>query len=288
MTNRAAAKAAFTRSGFLTEAEEFRLARLARAGDRRAMDKMIAAYDPFLRGMAIRHRSQTELEDRIQIARAAFGHVVQNVFDPGRGKRISAIAKSYVRRDLDNAGIANASRLTLGNKHSKNRRFAHQNVLRVCHKLGFDTSNSLTDEQVRAVISEIGVNKRGKDRVDELDVRGVLESGDAAFVFLDRRLSSGNLDPYDLLPDETDEEQSIEAQQETANRLTLLEDAIAELDDLNAEIIRTSVLSEEPQPLSKLLKRHGCKLTVAAARQCASAALEDAVRRLAAERGLMG
>lgn len=277
MTNKAAAKAAFTRSGFLSENEEFRLARLAKAGDRRAMNRLIEAYDPFLRGMAVRHRSQIELEDRIQIARTAFGHVVQNLFNPDRGLRITALAKFYVRRDLDDAGMKAASRVNLGN--SKQRRSAHQNVLRVCEIMDIDPTNTLTDEQAQAVADEIGIKPH--------DVRAALQTGDAAFVFLDKPSPFDNCDQHDLLRDEMDAAKLLEIRDENEKRLSALEDALAELDQMDAEIIRTSVLAEKPQSVSGIVKRHGSKLTAADARQRATDSFTAAVRRIATQRGLM-
>ena len=266
MTNRAAAKAAFTRSGFLTEAEEFRLARLARTGDRMAMDRLVSAYEPFARGMAHQHKSQLEYEDRFQIAMAALWQAATR-FDPAHGRRLSAYAKFRIKRDLDDAGMKAASRVNLGN--SKQRRSAHQNALRVCGMLGIDPTNTLTDCQAQAVADEIGVKVH--------DVRAALETGEAAFCV-----------GSDDLVDEADAAELFEIRDENHKRLTALGDALAELDEMDAEIVRTSLLAEKPQSVSAILKRHGCKLTAAEARQRASDLLEAAVRRIASERGLMG
>lgn len=276
MTNKAAAKAAFTRSGFLSEDEEFRLARLARSGDRRAMERLVRAYEPFARGMAHQHKSQMEFEDRLQIAMAALWQAATR-FDPAHGRRLSAYAKFRIKRDLDDAGMKAASRVNLGN--SKQRRSAHQNVLRVCAMLGIDPTNTLTDPQAQSVADEIGIKPH--------DVRAALQTGDAAFVFLDKPSPSDGCDQHDLLCDEIDTAELFEVREENEKRLAALDDALAELDEMDAEIIRTSVLAEKPQSVSGIIKRHGSKLTAADARQRAADSLEAAVGRIATQRGLM-
>lgn len=276
MTNKAAAKAAFTRSGFLTEQEEFRLARLARTGDRRAMERLVKAYEPFARGMAHQHKSQLEFEDRFQIAMAALWQAATR-FDPAHGRRLSAYAKFRIKRDLDDAGMKAASRVNLGN--SKQRRSAHQNVLRVCATLGIDPTNTLTDVQAQAVADEIGVKPH--------DVRAALQTGDAAFVFLDKTPLFSNGDQHDLVADVTDAAELFEIREENEKRLAALEDALSELDDMDAEIVRGSILADKPQAVSAIVKRYGSKLTAADARQRAADSLEAAVRRIATRRGLM-
>ena len=260
-----AAKAAFQRAGFLTEDEEFRLARLANAGDERAMTRLIKAYEPLTRGMAIRHKSQTPLEDRIQIANTALWHAITK-FEPERGRRLSAYAKFWIRRDLDDAGAKAASRLFLGN--SKQRRAAHQNVLKVCGQLGIDPTMPLTEPQVAAVAEQIGIQPH--------DVRGVVETGDAAFSV-----------SVDTLVDDGDIEQAIIIQDENDKRLELLQDAISQLDELDAEIIRLTVLSEKPQSITPLLKQHGIKMTAAEASVAAKSKLGDIVTSAAQRRGMM-
>lgn len=261
----AAAKAAFKRTEFLSEENEFRLARLAKSGDQRAMQQLITAYQPLARGMAMRHKSQTPLEDRVQIANTALWHAITK-FQPERGRRLSAYAKFWIRRDLNNAGEKAASRLALGN--SKKRRTAHQNVLRVCGELGIDPEKHLTDSQAALVAAEIGVQPH--------DVRAVVETGDAAFSV-----------PVDTLVDDGDLEQAIIIQDENDKRLELLQDAISQLHELDAEIIRLTVLSEKPQSITPLLKQHGIKMTAAEASAAAKSKLADMVTRAAQRRGMM-
>lgn len=261
----AAAKAAFKRTEFLSEDQEFRLARLAKSGDQRAMQQLITAYQPLARGMAMRHKSQTPLEDRVQIANTALWHAITK-FQPERGRRLSAYAKFWIRRDLNNAGEKAASRLALGN--SKKRRAAHQNVLRVCGELGIDPEKYMTDEQAAMVAAEIGVQPH--------DVRAVVETGDAAFTGC-----------VDHLVDEHDLEESIAISDENNKRLALLEDAISELDEMDADIIRLSVLADKPEPVSSIVKRHGVRMTASEASAHAKANLERIVLGRARDSGLI-
>lgn len=259
------ARAAFKRTEFLSEEQEFRLARLAKSGDQRAMEKLIIAYQPLARGMAMRHKSQTPIEDRVQIANAALWHAITK-FNPDLGRRLSAYAKFWIRRDLNNAGEKAASRLSLGN--SKKRRSAHQNVLRVCGELGIDPEKYLTDEQAAMVAAEIGIQPH--------DVRAVVETGDAAFTGC-----------VDQLVDEHDPEEAIAVSDENNKRMALLEEAISELDEMDAEIIRLSVLADKPNPVSVIVKRHGVRITATDATAQAKSNLEQIVLGRARDRGLI-
>lgn len=265
MTSKAAAKHAFLRAGFLTVEEEYRLARAAHSGDRSAMNRLVSAYEPFARGLALRHRSQQEPEDRIQVAMSALWQAAER-FDPSKGYRLSTYAKARIVRDLSDAGEKAASRLKLN--RTKNRRKTHQNVLRVCSEMGIDPENRLTDEQAKRVADAIGV--------DSIDVREALETGEAAFC-----VSVSDLEAVDHAPD-------IAERDEAAKRREAIVAAVADLSPMMREIARKVILAEKPAAVVPILKRYRANIDATSAKEQAREWLADNLRYQLQQRGLMG
>lgn len=263
MTSKAAVKQAFLRAGFLTVEEEYRLTRAGQAGDRAAMNRLVSAYEPFARGMAFRHRSQQEVEDRIQVAMTALWESAKR-FDPSKGYRLSTYAKARINRDLSDAGEKAASRLKLN--RTKNRRKTHQNVLRVCSEMGIDPENRLTDLQARAVADAIGV--------EPIDVREALETGEAAFC-----VSVSDLETEDHAPD-------IAERDEAAKRREALVAAVAELSPMMREIARKVILSPRPAPVMPIIRKHRSNLNAGEAQEQAREWLSENLRRQLKQRGL--
>lgn len=264
MTSKAAVRKAFQRVGFLSVDEEYRLARAGQAGDRAAMNRLVSAYEPFARGMALRHRSQQEIEDRVQVAMTALWEAAKR-FDPGTGYRLSTYARARISRDLSDAGAKAASRLKLNN--TKARRKTYQNALRTCTEFGIDPENRLTDAQAQQVADALGV--------DPMDVRESLETGEAAFC-----VSVSDLTANDHAPD-------IEERDEAAKRREALVAAVADLSPMLREIARRVVLAEKPAAVVPILKRHQANMNATAAVTQTRESLAENLRWQLQQRGLM-
>lgn len=265
MTSKAAVRKAVQRAGFLTVDEEYRLARAAKSGDRAAMNRLVSAYEPFARGMALRHRSQQEIEDRVQVAMTALWEAAKR-FDPGTGYRLSTYARARISRDLSDAGAKAASRLKLNN--TKARRKTYQNALRACTEFGIDPENRLTDDQARQVADALGV--------DPMDVREALETGEAAFC----------VSVSDLATD--DHAEDVEQRDEAAKRREALVAAVADLSPMFREIVRKVILAEKPAAVVPILKRYRANMNAEEAKEQAREWLAENLRWQLQQRGLMG
>lgn len=260
----------------LTRDQEYELARAARAGDRRARERLVVSYRPLAHKMAALARSNVELEDRKQIALIALDRTIDR-FDPERGLRLSTLASFRIARDLNEAAERASSRLGLA--RTKSRRSAHQNAVRACRWLGFDPEQPLTQDQARQVAQAV--------RASVADVRETLETGDGAFCGIAHG-HGDETEPGALLVDEDTPEDLLIRADERERRQRLIQDAVEELDPMERELAERVLLADKPEPASRVSQRHGWTGTAAEATQRAQQALEANIRRFAVARGLMG
>jgi len=270
-------RAALKRSGFLTEQREFDLARRARAGDEKAFDELVMAYEPMVIATVARAKPGKPIDpDRYQVAMAALTHAARR-FDPDMGLRLSASAKYWIRKQLWWHDTSQSSDLNLG--QGNGMRAARMNTLRACERLGLDPDKHLTDAEVRQIC---GLISTPKNRVNEYHVRGFLESGKDRFsTSLDECVGRGE----EPAADADDDEDAVSVAERDA-RLDLMHEAVDRLGPVDADIVRLNLLADKPLAVTKVLARHGVKAPVAKARQAAMEALERAMRDIAASRGV--
>lgn len=91
----------------LTREEELRLARLARAGDQAAFDRMVRAHLPLVHAMARQYRSHgCALDDLVGEAMLGLVKGARN-FDPERGASLAAYAALWIRANLQRFTLEN-------------------------------------------------------------------------------------------------------------------------------------------------------------------------------------
>lgn len=117
------------RTRLLTAEEEQDLARRARAGDRAARDRMVAANTRLVVQIARRHTSNgMELADLVSEGNVGLLHAVDK-FDPDRGFRFSTYASWWIHQAIQR-GVMNQSRMIRIPVHILKERTTYHNAER--------------------------------------------------------------------------------------------------------------------------------------------------------------
>lgn len=89
-----------TTPALMTAAEELALIERWRAGDQRALDKLIHAHQPLVKSVARRYRSPTFAEDDIMQEGNIGLLLALDKFDPTRGFRLNTFARHWIRATI--------------------------------------------------------------------------------------------------------------------------------------------------------------------------------------------
>jgi RNA polymerase sigma-32 factor len=223
--------------GMLGRSEETRLARLARQGDQRALDRLVRAHIPLVLAMAHEHRAYGLPADEV-LSEGLLGLVkAARDFDPERGTRLATYAAWWIRARMRSYTITN--RRIVRGPATRNARtlIAHMRSTerRLQRELG-------APPDAESIASALGVRAR-----DVEEMRTILSARDAAYA----SDTQGSAAPQFASTEPSPEAEAIET--DDRRRLAkLLRDALCGLDARSRDILERRHLRANPTALADI------------------------------------
>lgn len=232
----------------LSAEEEYDLVvRLRQFGDLDAAKQLIKSHLKLAAKIAISFcRYGLPVEDLISEANIGLMQAVKK-YEPERGTRLATCAIWWIKASLHEYILRSWSLVKIGTVAAQKKLF--YNLRKIKAHLGLYNENSLDTEQVSQIAKQLNVS--AKD-VIEMDAR---LAGDISLntpVYDD-----GYAEKQDFICDKHNLENDVICHQENAYRLTMLRQALCELNDRERDIIRLRHLTETPATLDELSEKYG-------------------------------
>ncbi len=215
------------------------------SGDINAAHNLVMAHLKLAAKIAISFRNYgLPITDLISEANMGLMQAVKK-FDISKGFRLSTYAMWWIKAALHEYILKSWSLVKIGTASVQKRLFYNLNKIK--SKLGiFD--RSLKDDEIKQVASNLNVNEQ-----DVIDMERRL-GGDVSLNTLVNDDDKA-VERQDLLTDDSiNMEQQLIISQENSNRIKMLNNAISQLNDREALIIRKRYLSEDAPTLEDLGK----------------------------------
>ena len=170
-------------------------------------------------------------------------------FDPDKGARLATYASWWIKATIQEYILQNWSMVKIGTTHDQKKLFFKLKSTK--EKIGALEKGDLTDENVKAIASELNVNEKevismnrrlaGVDMSLNAPVKGDEESSQW----------------QDWVVDETPTADTMVAEkQEIGYRKTLLESSFSVLNEREIDIIKARRLNDKPKTLDELSKQY--------------------------------
>ncbi|MFW6413298.1 MAG: RNA polymerase sigma factor RpoH [Oceanicaulis sp.] len=203
-------------------------------------------------------------------------------FDPDKGFRLATYAMWWIRASIQEYILRSWSLVKMGTTAAQKKLFF--NLRRMKSQMRALDEGDLRPEQVEHIATKLGVTDN-----DVISMNRRLSGPDASLNAPLR--AEGEAEWQDWLTDDTAEnaEEELATSDEFETRMTLLQEAMAGLNDRERHIIQERRLTEEPQTLEDLAQVYGVsRERIRQIEVRAFDKLQKEMKRLAVERGLMG
>ena len=234
----------------LEKEEEYMLAkRFADRGDSEAAHKMVTSHLRLVAKIAMGYRGYgLPVSDLVSEGNIGLMKAVKK-FDPERGFRLSTYAMWWIRASITEYVLRSWSMVKLGTMAAQKKLFF--SLRKMKSRLNIIESGDLTPDQLSQLSEAMDVSE---DEINSMNRR--LMARDAS---LNAPLSKDEegAEFQDTLVDDNPSPEFIAAEgQELSFRRELLQDAMADLNDRERDIIAERRLNEDPMTLEELGKRY--------------------------------
>jgi RNA polymerase sigma-32 factor len=201
-------------------------------------------------------------------------------FDPDKGFRLATYAMWWIRASIQEYILRSWSLVKMGTTAAQKKLFF--NLRRMKSQMQAMDDGDLRPDQVEEIASKLGVTH---DEV--MSMNGRLSGPDASLNAPMR--DDGEAEWQDWIADDAESiESEVAEHDEFDTRMTLLQEAMGDLNDREQHIIQERRLSEEPKTLEELAEVYGVsRERIRQIEVRAFEKLQSAMKRLAVEQGLM-
>ncbi len=267
----------------LEKDEEFMLAKRWREHeDTGAAEKLVTSHLRLVAKIAMGYRGYgLPIAEVISEGNVGLMQAVKK-FDPDKGFRLATYAMWWIRASIQEYVLRSWSLVKMGTTAAQKKLFF--NLRRMKSKMAALEDGDLKPEQVEAIATKLGVTD---DDVISMNRR---LSGPDASLNAPLKGSEGDSEWQDWLEDDKgiNQEAELVEHDEFDQRMLLLQDAMADLNERERDIIQQRKLTDEPKTLEELAEVY--KVSRERIRQIEVRAfekLQQAMKRAAAEKGLV-
>ncbi|QNL17972.1 RNA polymerase sigma factor RpoH [Hyphobacterium sp. CCMP332] len=267
----------------LEKDEEFMLAKRWREHeDTGAAEKLVTSHLRLVAKIAMGYRGYgLPIAEVISEGNVGLMQAVKK-FDPDKGFRLATYAMWWIRASIQEYVLRSWSLVKMGTTAAQKKLFF--NLRRMKSKMAALEDGDLKPEQVEAIATKLGVTD---DDVISMNRR---LSGPDASLNAPLKGSEGDSEWQDWLEDDkgVNQEAELVEHDEFDQRMLLLQDAMADLNERERDIIQQRKLTDEPKTLEELAEVY--KVSRERIRQIEVRAfekLQQAMKRAAAEKGLV-
>ena len=231
----------------LEKDEEFILAkRWKEDGDTEAAERMVTSHLRLVAKIAMGYRGYgPPIGEVISEGNVGLMQAVKK-FDPDKGFRLSTYAMWWIRAAIQEYVLRSWSLVKMGTTAAQKKLFF--NLRRLKGEMKAIDEGDLSPDQVKKIATKLNVKE---DEVTDMNRR--MASGGDASLNVTIGGDDGTAEWQDWLADETDSQESqLADSQEHDTRMELLQDAMAELNDRERDIIAKRRLSDDPMTLEDL------------------------------------
>ncbi|WP_019961050.1 RNA polymerase sigma factor RpoH [Woodsholea maritima] len=265
----------------LEKDEEFMLAKSwSEHGDTQAAHKLVTSHLRLVAKIAMGYRGYgLPIAEVISEGNVGLMQAVKK-FDPDKGFRLATYAMWWIRASIQEYILRSWSLVKMGTTAAQKKLFF--NLRRMKSQMQALEEGDLRPEQVDHIATKLGVSE---DEVINMNRR--LSGPDAS---LNAPLRSDSESEWqDWLTDDehANTEDQLANDQEFGARMTLLQEAMADLNERERNIIQERRLTDEPKTLEDLASEYGVsRERIRQIEVRAFDKLQKAMKRLAVERGL--
>ncbi len=236
----------------LTKDEEFMLAkRWVEHEDADAAQKLVTSHLRLVAKIAMGYRGYgLPIGEVISEGNVGLMQAVKK-FDPEKGFRLATYAMWWIRASIQEYVLRSWSLVKMGTTAAQKKLFF--NLRRLKGQMKAIDEGDMRPEQVEDIASKLGVTH---DEVVQMNRR---MSGPDASLNAPLQASEGESQWQDWLEDENyvSQETRVADNDEFSTRMEILQDAMANLNQREQEIIQYRKLSEEPKTLEELGQMYG-------------------------------
>ncbi|MBS0385803.1 MAG: RNA polymerase sigma factor RpoH [Proteobacteria bacterium] len=269
----------------LAKEEEFMLAkRWQEHGDTQAAHKLVTSHLRLVAKIAMGYRGYgLPIGEVISEGNVGLMQAVKK-FDPDKGFRLATYAMWWIRASIQEYILRTWSQVKMGTTAAQKKLFF--NLRRMKGELGALDDGDLKPDQVASIAHKLAVTE---DEVISMN-RRMSGGGDASLnAPIGGAGGDGESEWMDWLADdqEGNQETNLAENEEFGARMTLLQEAMGELNDRERHIIEERRLKDEPATLEDLSKEYGVsRERVRQIEVRAFEKLQKAMKKRANERGL--
>ncbi|MCW5724959.1 MAG: RNA polymerase sigma factor RpoH [Maricaulaceae bacterium] len=267
----------------LAKDEEFMLAKRWREHeDREAAEKLVTSHLRLVAKIAMGYRGYgLPIAEVISEGNVGLMQAVKK-FDPDKGFRLATYAMWWIRASIQEYILRSWSLVKMGTTAAQKKLFF--NLRRMKSQMQALEEGDLHPDQVETIATKLGVTD---DEVISMNRR---LAGPDASLNAPLRGGEGDSEWQDWLADDTaqDQETELAESDEFGARMTLLQEAMGELNERERHIIEERRLSDEPKTLEELAEVYGVsRERIRQIEVRAFEKLQSAMKKAAAEKGLI-
>ncbi|WP_421790430.1 RNA polymerase sigma factor RpoH [Hyphobacterium sp.] len=267
----------------LEKEEEFMLARRWQEhDDTGAAEKLVTSHLRLVAKIAMGYRGYgLPIAEVISEGNVGLMQAVKK-FDPDKGFRLATYAMWWIRASIQEYVLRSWSLVKMGTTAAQKKLFF--NLRRMKSKMQALDDGDLTPDQVEDIATKLGVTD---DDVISMNRR---LSGPDASLNAPLKAAEGDAEWQDWLEDDdaVNQEAELAETDEFDQRMTLLQDAMSDLNDRERHIIQERKLTDEPKTLEELAEVYGVsRERIRQIEVRAFEKLQIAMKKAAAEQGLM-
>ncbi|MEE2877500.1 MAG: RNA polymerase sigma factor RpoH [Pseudomonadota bacterium] len=264
----------------LEKEQEFMLAkRWQQREDTEAAEQMVTSHLRLVAKIAMGYRGYgLPMAEVISEGNVGLMQAVKK-FDPDKGFRLATYAMWWIRAAIQEYILRSWSLVKLGTTAAQKKLFF--NLRRIKGEINALESGDLNPDQVREIAERLNVSEK-----DVLSMNGRMSGSDAS---LNAPMGQeGDMEWQDwLTDDEPGQAETYANRQEFDSRMTLLQEAMADLSEREQHILQERRLTDEPKTLEELSEVYNVsRERIRQIEVRAFEKIQKAMKRMAKEQGL--